>query len=320
MRLLLVLIVGVALVGLIYTCTFVVDQTEYAIVKRFGDPVRTILDPGLRLKYPWPIDTVVRFDNRLMVLENPRPGEPDKEFITLDQESGIGKNVEVTTYTCWRIKPTPEAVHAFLVTVGDRSRAEERLGDVVAAAVGDALGQNDFSALVSVQPEHRRWSQILESIRDACRASMERTYGIEIVDIKIQRLNFPDQNRRNVFDRMRAERQRIAARYRSEGEEIATGIRAGANKQREQILAEAYMEAERVRGQGDAEAARIYAEAYGQEPKFYEFVRTLQSYKKTIDRDTTLILSSDSEFLHLLNELRESPPEGDRASVGGHSE
>lgn len=320
MRLLSVLIVGVVIIGLICTCTFVVDQTEYAIVKRFGDPVRTILDPGLEFKYPWPIDTVVRFDNRLMVLENPRPGEPDREFITLDQESGIGKNVEVTTYTCWRIKPTPEAVHTFLVTAGDRRSAEDRLGDVVAAAVGAALGENDFSALVSVQPEHRRWTQILESIRDNCRARVEPTYGIEIVDMKIQRLNFPDQNRRNVFDRMRAERQRIAARYRSEGDEIATGIGATANKERKRILAEAYMEAERVRGQGDADAARIYAEAYGQDPDFYEFVRTLQSYKKTLDRDTTLILSSDSEFLHLLNKQPESPVEGDRASSGGNAE
>jgi membrane protease subunit HflC len=318
MRLILWLIVIALVVGVIYTCLFVVDQTEFVIVKRFGDPVRTLIDPGLRLKYPWPIDTLVRFDNRLMVLENPGAEEPDKEYLTQDeqrqgqevQEVGIGKNIMVTTYTCWRIRRDADSVLTFLETMGSRASAEDRLGDVVVSELGAALGNIPFSVLVSVNEENRKWSELLDSIRDRCRARVEESYGIEIVDIKLQRLNFPEQNRRNVFDRMRAERETIAARYRSEGDEQATTIRAQANRQRDEILAEANEEAEKIRGRADAEAARIYAEAYGQDPAFYEFLRTLEAYEKTFDDQTVAILSADSEFLRLLNPATSGPLEG----------
>lgn len=302
MRLLVWLVIIVALVvGLVYTCFFVVDQTEFVIVKRFGDPVRTCIDPGLGIKYPWPVDTLVRFDNRLMVLENPAAGEPDKEYLTQDEQAGIGKNVIVTTYTCWRIKRDPQSVLRFLETMGDQPRAEARLGDVVVSEFGAALGRNDFSVLISTDPEKRGWSEFMDAIRDKCAGRVDDEYGIEIVDIKLQRLNFPDQNRRNVFDRMRAERETIATRYRSEGEEQAMAIRAKANREKEEILAKAYEEGEKIRGRADAEAARIYAEAYGQDPNFYEFLRTLETYEKTFDEKTVTILSADSEFLRLLN-------------------
>ncbi len=299
-----VIIAGAIVLLLLATCFFVVDETEYVVVTRFGDPVQTVMDPGLYWKGPWPVDEVVRFDNRLMVLEVPRRGEPDREYIFLDEETGIGKNVEVTAYACWRIRPEPGAVRKFLVTVGSGPRAEAVLADVVGARLGDALGSHDFAALVSTNPEERQWASILHAVRDASRAEVGETYGIDVVDVRIERLSFPDQNRRNVFERMRAERQRIASRYRSEGEEQATAIRAEANKKKEDILANAYREAERIRGQADAEAARIYAEAYGQDPEFYEFVRTLQTYEATFDKDTVLILSGDSEFLRLLNRIR----------------
>ncbi len=301
MRTTAVVILLLLAVWLVSACTYVVDETEYVVVNRLGNPVQVRMEPGLGVKWPWPVDALIRYDNRLMVLEVPRPGEPDREYLTLDVESGIGKNVEVTTYTCWRIKPDPQSVRVFLETVGDRAGAEALLADVVGSKLGIALGGHDFSALVSVDPAQRCWTSLLESVRQACRDDVGPAYGIDIVDVQIQRLNFPDQNRRNVFDRMRAERERIAARYRSEGEERATAVRAEADRQREQILATAYMESERVRGAADAEAARIYGEAYGQDPEFYEFLRTLQSYESTFDKDTVLILSSDSEFLRLLN-------------------
>jgi membrane protease subunit HflC len=319
MRLIFWLVVVALIIGLVGTCLFVVDQTQFVIVKRFGDPVRTLIEPGLRLKYPWPIDTLVRFDNRLMVLENPAPGEPEKEYLTRmmlheaapgaavqqpatpDEQAGIGKNVLVTTYTCWRIKPDARSVLTFLETMGSRERAEARLGDVVVSELGAALGRNDFSVLVSVNEADRDWSGFADGIRDQCRQRVEQEYGIEIVDVKIQRLNFPDQNRRNVFDRMRAERETIATRYRSEGEEQATTIRAKADREKEEILAAANEEGEKTRGRADAEAARIYAEAYGEDPEFYEFVRTLEAYEKTFDENTVAILSADSEFLRLLN-------------------
>jgi membrane protease subunit HflC len=303
MRRIVSLIATAMAVWLICACTFVVDETEYVVVKRFGNPVQTVVEPGLQGKWPWPVDTVVRLDNRLMVLVNPRPGEPDKEYITLDRESGIGKNVEVTTYTCWRIRGAEAAAESaltFLETMGDRQSAETRLGDAVVSELGAALGQHDFAELVSTDASSRKWTTMTEGILERCRQRVE-PYGIEIVDIRIERLNFPVQNRRNVFDRMRAERQRIAARYRSEGEELATGIVAEANKRREEILAHAYRDGERIRGEGDAEAARTYAEAYRQDEEFYAFLRTLQSYERTFDENTVLILSPDSTYLDLLN-------------------
>ncbi|MFQ5805506.1 MAG: protease modulator HflC [Phycisphaerae bacterium] len=298
----LLITVGVlAASGYLVSGSFVVQPGEIGLVKRFGDPVRTCIDPGLGMKYPWPIDTLVRFDNRLTVLESPAPGEPAKEYLTQDEQAGIGRNVIVTTYTCWRIKPDPKSVLTFLETMGDHASAAARLGDVVVSELGAALGRNDFSMLISTDPKRRGWVEFMDSTRDRCRQRVEEEYGIEIVDIRIQRLNFPDQNRRNVFDRMRAERETIASRYRSEGEEQATRIRARANREREEILAKANMEAEQIRSRADAEAARIYAEAYDQDREFYEFVRTLEAYEKTFDEQTVTILSADSEFLRLLN-------------------
>ena len=284
------------------TCFFVVDETEYVVVKRFGDPVATLIEPGLNFKWPWPVDTLARFDNRLMVLENPGPDEPDKEYLTHDEQSDIiGKNVVVTTYTCWRIQRDKDAVLTFLQTVGNRQTAEARLGDVVVSELGSTLGENDFSLLISTDPERRRWDELLGNIRKNCRERVADAYGIDIVDIRIQRLNFPPQNRRNVFDRMRAERETIAARYRSEGEEKATGIRARANRERDEIIATAEMQAEQIRGRADAEAARTYADAYSRDPEFYSFLRTLETYEKTFDEKTVAILSAGSEFLQLLN-------------------
>ena len=302
MRNVMILIVLAAILVLVASCLFVVDQTQYVIQLRFGNPVRTWIKPGgPHLRWPWPVDTLVRMDNRLMVLESPAPGEPDKEYLTQDEQSGIGKNVVVTTYTCWRIKRDPESVLRFLQTMGDRASAEARLGDVVVAELGAALGRHDFSVLVSTDTEQRRWNDFLESIRAKCRTRVENDYGIEIVDLKIQRLNFPAQNRRNVFERMQAERETIASRYRSQGDEKATTIRAQAERQRAEILAKAYEQSERIRGQADAAAAHIYAEAYGQDPEFYKFVRTLEAYKKTLNKGTVAILSGSSEFLSLLN-------------------
>ena len=320
MRTVLTLIGLAVIVILAAGCLFVVDQTEYVVQMRFGDPVRTLIEPGLRLKWPWPVDTLVRFDNRLMVLENPAPGQPEKEYLTQDEESGIGKNVMVTTYTCWRIKRDKAAVLTFLETMGDRASAEARLGDVVVSELGAALGQRDFSVLVSTDPEQRRWADFLESIQARCSQRVEGAYGIEFVDVKIERLNFPEQNRRNVFERMRAERETIATRYRAEGDEKATAIRAQADRQREEILAKAYEDAERIRGQADAEAARIYAEAYGQDPEFYSFIRTLEAYESSLDEQTVAILSGNSEFLRLLNRAAESaaklptPAQGEQPS------
>ena len=307
MKAVLALVIAALVIGVAVTCCFVVDQTEYVIQMRFGDPIRTLIDPGLHFKWPWPVEAVVRLDNRLMVLENPSAGQPDKEYLTQDEQSGIGKNVIVTTYTCWRIKRDPAAVLRFLETMGDATSAEARLGDVVVSELGAALGSHDFAALISTDPEQRRWTECLEGVRAKCNRRVE-PYGLEINDVRIQRLNFPAQNRRNVFARMRAERETIAARYRSQGDETATAIRARARRDGDEIVAKAYEKTQRIRGEAEAEAARIYAEAYGQDSEIYNFIRTLEAYEKTLTEGTVAILSGSSEFLQLLNRAPDLEP------------
>lgn len=289
-----ILVLG-ALVALASTCFVVVDQTEFAIIKQFGKPVRTILEPGLQIKWPAPIQSVVRLDNRLQVFEDPAPDAPAKEYLTRDK-----KNIEVSSFTCWRIAPQADAVLKYIQTVRDHVGVEAALGDIVKSQFNAKLGAADFEELVSTDESRRRWQPIMAEIRDKCAARAAADYGIEIVDVRVLRLSFPPQNRRSVFERMRAERERIAKQFRSEGEAAAMRIRAEAMAEQERIRAESFAEAEALRGKADAEATRIYGEAYSAAPEFYKFLRTLESYEKGIDRGTILILPAESDFFRLL--------------------
>ncbi len=305
------LILGIA--GLTaWSIFFTVDETEYAIVTRFGDPQRTLKEPGLYAKLPYPIDSAVRFDKRLLVCDMPGADEPPKEYLTEDK-----KNIEVASYVCWRIKDP----QVFLERIGTRREdAEARLSSVVLAELGTALGSYELKDLLSTNPAEMKLPQIMREIRETCRHLVtdkdEYDYGIEIVDFRIKRINFPKQNRNSVFDRMRAERKRIATKYRSEGEKEATIIRAEANKQRRLILADAYKQVQETEGLADAEATRLYAEAYGQDPEFYEFLRTLESYEKSFRQGTTIFLPADSPYLKWLRpDVADSPPTSDMTRV-----
>jgi modulator of FtsH protease HflC len=273
---------------LLYRTAFTIDETQFAIVTQFGKPVRAITTAGLKLKWPW--QSLLSFEKRLMVY-NPRPSE----FLTRDK-----KNIVVDNYVAWRVADP----NRFLQTVNDLTGAEMRLHDTVWAAAAAALGNTDLSALVSVRPEEVKVQDVMRQVADQSRARALEQYGIEIVDVRMKRLNLPAQNRESVFARMRAERERIAKQYRAEGEAEALKIRAEADKEKARIISEAYREAEKVRGDGDAQSTRIYAEAYSRDPKFYKLVRTLEAYKKVIDPNTTAILSSDSELLKLLTQGR----------------
>jgi membrane protease subunit HflC len=281
-------IAALALIALILLMRtlFAVDETEYAIVTQFGRPVRTLTEAGLKAKWPW--QSLLTFEKRLLVY-NPRPSE----FLTKDK-----KNIVVDHYVCWRVADP----NRFLQTTGDLTGAEMRLHDTVWAAAAAALGNTDLAALVSIRPEDVRVAEVMKQITDQCRPRALEQYGIEIVDVRMKRLNLPAQNRESVFARMRAERERIARQYRAEGEAEALKIRAEADREKSRILSEAYAEAERIRGDGDAQSTRIYAGAYSRDPKFYKLLRTLEAYKKVIDPNTTAILSSDSELLKLLTE------------------
>lgn len=272
----------------LWRTVFTLDETQYAVVTQFGRPVRTLATAGLKVKWPW--QSLLTFEKRLLVY-NPRPSE----FLTRDK-----KNLVVDNYVCWRIADP----HRFLQTVSDVTGAEMRLHDTVWAAAAAALGNTDLSALVSTKPEEIKLAEVMQQVTAQCRARALEQYGIEIVDVRIKRLNLPTQNRESVFARMRAERERIARQYRAEGEAEALKIRAEADKEKSRILSESYREAERIRGDGDAQSTKIYGEAYSRNPKFYKLVRTLEAYKKVIDPNTTAILSSDSELLRLLTQGR----------------
>src|SRR5579864_1130202 len=273
-----------ALLILSYLTFFSVRETEFVLVTQFGRPVRTVTEAGLQVK--WPFQTAVYFDRRLRAY-NPRPSE----FLTRDK-----KNVVIENYVVWKIQDP----NRFVETVGDATAAEMRLHDIVWSGLSAALGTHDLDSLVGTEPGKVQTAAMLDDLTALTDLAALEQYGINVVDVRIKRLNLPEQNKQSVYARMRAERERIARQYRAEGEEQALSIRADADRQKEEILSLAYRQAENIKGQGDAESTRVYGQAYSKNPAFYKLLRTLESYKKVLDDKTTAILSSDSELLRVL--------------------
>jgi membrane protease subunit HflC len=275
---------ALAVVLLAWLSFLPVKETEFVLITQFGRPTRTITEPGLHAK--WFFQNATSFDRRLRVY-NPRPSE----FLTRDK-----KNLVVESYVAWQIRD-PER---FLQTVGDPVAAEMRLHDIIWSGLSAALGTHDLDSLVSTNQPSIQTADLLDQLTALADRNALAQYGLEVVDIRIKRLNLPEQNKQSVYARMRAERERIARQYRAEGEEQALSIRADADRQKEEILSSAYKEAEKIRGEGDAESTHIYGAAYSKNPRFYKLLRTLESYKKILDDKTTAIMSSDSELLRIL--------------------
>lgn len=263
-----------------------VDVTEYAVITQFGKPVVTITEPGLKLKLPDPIQSIQRLDKRVQVFQS-----ESLELLTLDK-----KSIAINYYGTWKIV---EPI-AYIKTVKDNIGAEARLLDVFSSSLGVQFGKYNLEELVNVDSDKLKLDAM---ISDATTYAKERAaeYGIEVIDIQIRVLNFPESNKQSVYDRMKAEREQMAKKYRSEGSEEAAKIRADAEKEQQIILSEAYMKSQQFKGEGDAEAIRIYGQAFQKDPKFYEFIRTLETYEKTIDGNTTLILPSTAEILKYLS-------------------
>jgi modulator of FtsH protease HflC len=294
-KLLAVLGLGAILAGLASLCVFTVGGGEFAVVTQFGRPVRVESTPGLKLKLPAPFQTVARFDRRLFALV-PTP----REFLTLGK-----KNVIASGFILWRVHDPKK----FMQTVFDRAGAESRLGDILFAELGAALGGAPFPALVSTAPGEYRAEAILAGVTRQYREIAWRDYGIDVVDVRLRRLDFPEQNRASVFGRMKSERIRISMKYRSEGEEEGLKIRAAAEKAKSGILSEAYKLSQQIRGEGEARAAKIYADSLTHAPNFYRFVRSIDAMKKTVDKETTMVLPVDSELFKLLQDSRFRFPE-----------
>jgi modulator of FtsH protease HflC len=296
-----VLAIGFVAVNLVF---YTVDETEAAVLTQFGRPVASITESGLYAKWPDPIQTVRRFNKRLQVY-SPRQAE----YLTADK-----KAIRVESYVAWRLTDPAR----YVVSVGDRSGAETRLADIVNSELGVALGQYELAALVTTQPDQVRLPELVRRVsQEGDRRSRE--YGMEVADVQVKLLNFPDANRQAVFARMKAEREQIARQYRSEGSEEAAKIRAEAERQQKVLLSEAYARAEQLRGEGDAEAMRVYAAAFGQDPEFYQFLRTLESYTKVVDDKATIVLPANSELLRYLNSAQGTPRPAQAAGASAPS-
>ncbi len=273
---------------------FVVDESEYAVVLRFGRVVAEIDQPGLQAKLPAPIDQVRRFDKRVLY-----QGVAQTEFLSADK-----KNVLVSSYLTWRI----QSPRLFLEALGTRTAAESRLSTLVKSSLGAALGNQPFSDFIPEDPDdaspaasEQNLTSLEDVVFDGVSGVAASDYGIEIVSFGVSRFIFPQQNLLAVFSRMRSERERIASAYRSEGAAEARKILANAERERREILADAEAEVEILRGESEAKAAGIYAEAYATDPDFYAFLRKLETYEQIIDEQTTVIVPADSGLLDLLS-------------------
>jgi membrane protease subunit HflC len=282
-----VILLGVLIVLLLPSMMFTIEETEVGIVTRFGRPLAGVLEPGLHFKLPWPVDSVVRLDGRLLVFDD----EPT-ELLTEDK-----KNVLVDSFLCWRVADPLR----FTQTVKRRAEAEARLLDLMTSELGAAVGSRPMGSFINVDPQQVRLSEVADEVGASVDRLARESFGIEVVDFRINGFNLPPQNRASVIERMRAERSRIATAYRSEGEEEALKIEAQAAAERQRIVAEASGRAESVRGEGEAEALRLMGAAYAKDPQFYRFLRGLETSEKIIDDNTTLFLESDSKLLEALD-------------------
>ena len=268
----------IALVG--FSAIFIVDETEQVVILQLGKPVKTVTKPGLNFKLPFPIQEKITFDDRLLEYDS-----PPEEILSKDKKSLI-----VDNYVRWKIVDPLQ----FLKTVQAIPTAKSRMDDIVYSELRRELGTHD---MVEIITENRE--QIMDVItRESNSATLD--YGISVVDVRIRRVDLPAENEASIYARMEAERKRQANKFRSEGEEEAQKIRAATDRDKTIILADAYKEAEKIRGEGDAKAVQVYARSYSSDPKFYEFVRTLDTYKKVVDDKTTLVLPSDSKLFKLL--------------------
>ena len=271
-----VLVVGWNLVA------YTVPQWQQAIVVQLGEPVRTVQEPGLYFKLPF-IQTVLYFDKRLLAYDaSPR------EILTKDKQQ-----LMIDNFSRWRIRDPLQ----FYRTVRNEAGGQSRLDDVIYSIVRENLGRHTLREIVN-----ERRSEVMAEVTKESDAKA-RAYGIEVTDVRIKRADLPTKNELNVFNRMRTERERLAKKFRAEGDEEARKIRSGSDKEVQILTAEARKQADITRGQGDALAVKIFADAYGRDPEFYQLVRTLEAYRKSITDGTTLILSPKSEFFRYLEQL-----------------
>ncbi len=303
----LIIVAIVIIVGLVVLrqALYVVDVTEQVIILRFGEVVDTRTQPGLSVKAPF-VDTVVRLDKRILRIDAPPVSMPDREK----------ENLVIDIYARYRITDPVQ----FRKTLQTESNARSRLGDIVTSTLRDRVAQRDRNEIIGAEPQLdennvavvdeeglplvvglETRTEILDEVLVAVREATQRdNFGIEMIDVRIKRADFPEAVTQSIFTRMRAERNRIAARFRAQGEEEDRIIRAETDRDRDVILAEAERESNKRRGEGEAEAISILAEALNRDPELFAFLRSLESYQRIIRQQDTIILSSDAPLFDYL--------------------
>ncbi len=266
-------------------CVVMVDQTEQVYITEFGRPVRLIAEPGLHFK--WPHQSRRGFDRRLQL-----HAPPPREMLTRDK-----KNLEVAWFVAWKL----DDVERFLRSVRTIPDASARLEDMAASVLASKIGGKDLAQLVQVG-DSSALGALMDDVTGDLRRQAGEQYGVAVVDCRLKRLNYPEEVRSSVFEQIRSERRKVAATTRAEGEKEARIIRSDADLQRARLLADAESEAARTLGEGEAAATRIANAAHAADPSFYQFLKTLDTYRVALDQRTTLILSADSPFLHLLTQ------------------
>ncbi len=278
-----IIIVIFAFILLASQTYYTVDQTESALVVELGKPRRSITTPGLHFKTPF-IQQVIKFENRLLIYD-----ASPSVIITKDK-----KNLVVDNYAKWKIIDPLK----YYQTVKNEIGAQSRLDDIIFSKVREELGKHNLLDIIA----KTRASLMEDVIRKSNAAA--KSFGIEIVDVRIKRADLPPENERAVFERMKAEREREAKRYRSEGEERALGIRAQANRDKTIILSEANRKSQVLKGEGDAVATKLYADAYQKDPKFFYFLKTMEAYKTVFGERDTMVVTPESEFFRYLKESK----------------
>ncbi len=274
----------IALGYVLSSSIFVVDQRNFAVVFAFGQIVRVIEQPGLQIKYPAPFESVRFFDRRILTIDNPEA----ERFITAEK-----KNLLVDSYVKWRIVDPRKFFVSFK---GDERLAQDRLTQLVRSALNEEFTKRTVREIISDQRE-----QVMQGIRKKV-ADDASDIGVEIVDVRLKRVDLLAEISDSVYRRMEAERKRVANELRSMGAAESDKIRANAERQRDTILAEAYREAQKIKGAGDAKATALYADAFGRDPQFAQFYQSLQAYRNSFkDKRDVMVVEPNGEFFKFLN-------------------
>jgi membrane protease subunit HflC len=280
-----VAVIVAVIIAILAALIFTVDQRQYAIIFQLGEVREVIATPGLYVKWPL-IQNVRYFDKRILTLDSAEP----ERFITSEK-----KNVLVDSFVKWKIVDP----RLYYISVeGDEVRAKTRLSQTVNAGLREEFGKRTVHDVVSGER-----NRIMEQMRE--KADLDaRKIGVQIVDVRVKRVDLPEEVSVSVYQQMEAERKRVANELRSEGAAEAEKTRADADRQREVIVAEAYREAQKVRGEGDARAAAIYAQAFNQNPEFYAFYRSLEAYRDSFDgKSNVMVIEPNSDFFKYMRSM-----------------